>query len=201
MACPCFLQTGFLVDETDEIDRKRILPPRTFWEIVRAQLLYLSAFDPDGLKEQFASHTESLLLTSMAYGHYPETLCVSDKPSYLTSLVSNMLWNDLSLLGNRKTADILRLLLTFVIHQTTSEVSINELSAISGFARSAVERYLEQLEQSSAIFSLLAFYTDPQREICKNQEIFFWDTGIRNAFLNDFSIQLLRSDFQLLWEN
>jgi len=201
MACPCFLPTGLPVDKTEEIDRKRILPPLTFWEIVRAQPWYLSAFGPDGMKEHFASQLESLLLDCMAYGHYPETLYASDKSSYLTNLVSSMLWKDLLLMGHRKTADILRLILTLVVHQTEADVSINELSKRSGLARATVERYLEQLEQAFVIFRLPAFHSDPRREICKSQKVFFWDTGIRNAFLNDFSAHPLRSDIQSLWEN
>jgi hypothetical protein len=48
---------------------------------------------------------------------------------------------------------------------------------------------------------LPAFSTNPRKEIAKSQKIYFWDTGIRNAILNEFSTQELRTDIGNLWEN
>ena len=86
-------------------------------------------------------------------------------------------------------------------HQIGSEVSISELATSLGIARATVERYLELLEQTFVIFKLPAFSTNPRKEINKSQKIYFWDTGIRNALLNDFSTNPLRADIGKLWEN
>ena len=39
------------------------------------------------------------------------------------------------------------------------------------------------------------------QEIAKNQKIYFWDTGVRNALINEFSLNPLRGDIGALWEN
>jgi predicted AAA+ superfamily ATPase len=68
-------------------------------------------------------------------------------------------------------------------------------------ARPTVERYLDLLEQTFVIFRLPSFSTNPRKEIAKSRKIYFWDTGIRNALLNVFSIDALRPDIGALWEN
>jgi len=47
----------------------------------------------------------------------------------------------------------------------------------------------------------VAFSTNPRKEISKNQKVFFWDTGIRNALLNTFAADELRPDLGAVWEN
>ena len=52
-----------------------------------------------------------------------------------------------------------------------------------------------------SIFRLPAFSTNPRKEIARSQKVYFWDTGIRNALLNEFTLNPLRSDIGRLWEN
>jgi len=52
-----------------------------------------------------------------------------------------------------------------------------------------------------SIFRLPAFSTNPRKEIAKSQKVYFWDTGIRNALLNEFTLHPLRSDIGRLWVN
>lgn len=80
-------------------------------------------------------------------------------------------------------------------------VSINELAIQLQASRPTVERYIELLEQTFVIFRLPAFSTNPRKEIAKSRKIYFWDTGIRNALLNQFSTDTLRPDIGALWEN
>jgi predicted AAA+ superfamily ATPase len=182
-------------------NRKLLLPQLTFWEIVRAQPWYNAVFGPEQIMDRFAPQVESLLLACMAFGHYPEAVLTPDKRSYLLNLVSDTLWKDLLQMGLIKTPDVIRRLLMLLAHQTGSEVSVNELSTALGLARPTVERYLELLEQAFVIFRLVAFSTNPRKEISKSRKIYFWDTGIRNALLNEFSTHPLRSDIGALWEN
>ena len=70
-----------------------------------------------------------------------------------------------------------------------------------GISRITVERYLDLLERTFVIFRLPAFGSNPRKEIIKNQKIFFWDTGVRNALINEFNLDINRSDIGSLWEN
>jgi hypothetical protein len=68
-------------------------------------------------------------------------------------------------------------------------------------ARPTAERYFALLEQTLVSFRLPAFRTNPRQEIAKSQEVFVWDTGIRNALLNTFSADEFRPDIGSLWGN
>ena len=179
---------------------KRILPPLTFSEVVRSRS-WATGFDAETLRSQFAPQVDSMLLSCMAFGHYPESVLTPDKRSYLLNLASDVLWKDLLHLGLVRTPDSIRRLLTLLAHQIGSEASINELSSASGLARNTVEKYLGILEQAFIVFRLPAFSSNPRKEISKSHKIYFWDTGIRNALLNEFSEDEMRPDIGPLWEN
>jgi hypothetical protein len=103
--------------------------------------------------------------------------------------------------GLVKTPDLIKRLLLLLAHQAGSEVSVNELATQLQMARPTVDRYLDLLEQTFVIFRLPAFSTNPRKEIARNQKVFFWDTGIRNALLNAFSADEFRPDIGAVWEN
>lgn len=140
-------------------------------------------------------------MQSMVFGSYPEVVTSGDKIPLLRNLSSDYLWKDILQTGLVKTPDLIKKLLLLLAHQAGSEVSVNELVMQLHMARPTVERYLELLEQTFVIFRLSSFSTNPRKEIAKNKKIYFWDTGIRNALLNEFSTDSLRSDIGALWEN
>lgn len=82
-----------------------------------------------------------------------------------------------------------------------SEVSINELSQITGLDNHTVERYIQLLEKSFVIFQLKAFSRNLRNELKKSRKIYFYDNGIRNAVINQFATVELRNDVGALWEN
>lgn len=51
------------------------------------------------------------------------------------------------------------------------------------------------------ILRLPSFSTNPRKEVARSRKVFFWDTGIRNALVNAFSTEELRTDIGALWEN
>jgi len=78
---------------------------------------------------------------------------------------------------------------------------VSELATQLRMARPTVERYLDPLERTFVISRLPSFNTNPRKKIAKGRKAFFWDTGIRNALLNAFATEALRSDIGPLWEN
>ena len=57
------------------------------------------------------------------------------------------------------------------------------------------------LEKSFVVFRLRAFSRNVRNEIKKSRKIYFYDNGIRNAILANFSDIDLRTDKGALWEN
>ncbi|MCC5917886.1 MAG: DUF4143 domain-containing protein [Cryomorphaceae bacterium] len=57
------------------------------------------------------------------------------------------------------------------------------------------------LEKSFVVYRLNAFSKNPRKEVSKMSKVYFWDNGIRNAIIDDFSALDMRNDKGQLWEN
>lgn len=180
---------------------KIFLPPLLFEEILRAQEWYSSELTKNSLYKNFSNQIQETLLQTIIFGSYPETIESEDKSGYLLNLVSDYLLKDVLQIGLIKTPGLIKQLLMLLAHQIGSEVSVNELALNLKTTRITVDRYLDLLEQTFVIFQLPSFSSNPRKEISKNQKIYFWDTGVRNALINEFSINHLRGDIGALWEN
>ena len=180
---------------------KIFLPPLIFEEILGAQSWYSPEFTNDALYQNFSNQIQETLLQAIVFGSYPEAIASDDKKGYLLNLVSDYLLKDVLQIGLVKTPDLIKNLLMLLAHQVGSEVSVSELASNLKTTRVTVDRYLDLLEQTFVIFRLPAFSTNSRKEIAKNQKIYFWDTGVRNALINEFSLNPLRGDIGALWEN
>lgn len=180
---------------------KLFLTPLLFKEILSSQDWHSPVFSWDKLQKQFPEQIKTVLLQTLVFGNYPGTVTTSEKSQYLTNLVSDYLLKDILQLGLVKNPDVIKRLLMLLAYQISSEVSVNELANNLNLSRVTVDRYLDLLEHTFVIFRLPAFSTNPRKEIAKSSKIYFWDTGVRNALLNELSVNPLRSDIGALWEN
>ena len=180
---------------------KIFLPPLIFEEILGAQSWYSPEFTKSALYQNFSNQIQETLIQTIVFGSYPEAIASDDKKGYLLNLVSDYLLKDVLQIGLVKTPDLIKNLLMLLAHQVGSEVSVSELASNLKTTRVTVDRYLDLLEQTFVIFRLPAFSTNSRKEIAKNQKIYFWDTGVRNALINEFSLNPLRGDIGALWEN
>lgn len=180
---------------------KLFLTPLLFKEILSSQDWYSSVFSWSQFEKQFSEQIRTVLLETLAFGSYPETVTTSEKTQYLTNLVSDYLLKDILQLGLVKNPDVIKRLSMLLAYQVGSVISVNELANNLSLSRITVDRYLDLLEQTFVIFRLPSFSTNPRKEIAKSSKIYFWDTGVRNALLNELSVNPLRSDIGTLWEN
>lgn len=140
----------------------------------------------------------------LIYGLYPDVFLtnnITSKEKQLKEISRSYLYKDmLDLMDIRHSAkikDLLRLL-SFQIGQ---EVSLNELANNLHLSRETVERYIDLLEKSFVVFSLKGFSRNLRKEVSKMNKIFFYDLGIRNAFIDNFKPLANRNDIGALWEN
>ncbi|MEK7508558.1 MAG: DUF4143 domain-containing protein, partial [Patescibacteria group bacterium] len=85
--------------------------------------------------------------------------------------------------------------------QIGCEVSYNELAGLVGVSKQTVENYVQLLEKAFIIFRIGPFSKNLRNELKKLRKIYFYDTGIRNALINNFNPFDLRTDVGNLWEN
>lgn len=140
----------------------------------------------------------------MLYGMYPGLLHLDSgqhKEKYLMELASSYLYKDVLALSFVKHPQKIIQLLKLLALQTGGEVAVHELAKNLGLSSETVTSYIDLLEQSFIIFTLGGFSRNLRKEVSKRNKYYFWDTGIRNSLLNNFTPLKLRMDAGALWEN
>ncbi len=138
----------------------------------------------------------------LIYGSYPEIVTHPEAArERLMELSSSYLYQDVLNWGIVKKPEELEKLLQALAFQVGSQVSYNELAQLCAINRKTVERYVQILEQAFIIFRLPSYSKNLRHELKFSRKIYFYDNGIRNALLGDFSPVQLRSDIGKLWEN
>lgn len=148
-------------------------------------------------------HLKSSLPNYLRFGMYPQVYMAEgeDKIEELIDISTNYLYKDIFQFESVKKPDVLQKLLKGIALQLGSESSLNELAQLAGTNVHTVNRYLDLLEKAFVIFRLPAFSKNLRKEINKSQKIYFYDVGIRNAIIRNFSGLDMRMDIGGLWEN
>ncbi len=145
----------------------------------------------------------SLLEHRMLYGYYPDVVQQSPPQAQkiLNDLSDGLMYKDLLSLDQIKKPSLLVKLLQALALQVGNEVRYLQVAQTIGADPLTVERYTDLLEQSFVLFRLPSLSRNARNEIKKGRKIYFYDNGIRNAILKNFSPLALRNDTGALWEN
>lgn len=143
------------------------------------------------------------LQTRLIYGSYPEIINnPGNEKELLIELSRSYLYKDILQLDGLRKASVIEKLLTVLAFQTGNEVSYNELAnTIGNIDTATVEKYIDLLEKAYVVFKLPALSRNLRNEIKKGKKYFFYDNGIRNVLVNNFSLLESRTDKGALWEN
>ncbi|OGG13578.1 ATPase [Candidatus Gottesmanbacteria bacterium RIFCSPHIGHO2_01_FULL_46_14] len=146
--------------------------------------------------------TNRLLPTRLVYGSYPEVvLQPADPEETLRGIYKNYLYKDALEYQGIKNPDLVEKLLTALALQLGQEVSYTELGSLLGVDQKTIASYIRLLELGFVIFRLPPLSRNLRKEISKSRKIYFYDTGIRNAIINNFNPIEMRTDTGALWEN
>ena len=161
---------------------------------------------PLSFGEMVAHHgllTEKRLLSHrLVYGYYPEVVTsVGKERDVLKMLSDSYMYKDVLALGSIKKCDKLQTLLQAIAFQVGDQVSYSELASTVGIDVKTVESYIDVLEKCYIIFRLPSLSRNLRNELKNNRKIYFYDNGIRNALISNFSPIELRTDSGALWEN
>src|SRR3989344_2118557 len=144
---------------------------------------------------------QKILNQVLTFGLYPHVIDHPADEKYLLNLVDSVIFKDiadLQLIDDRNTAlNILKLL----AHQIGHLVNLTEISNRLQKDVRTIQRYLQIFEKSYLIFTLSPFSKNKRDEIGKTHKIYFYDLGIRNALINNFTDINLRPDRGQLFEN
>ena len=143
-----------------------------------------------------------LLPHRLVFGYYPEIVCSPGQELVLLKeLTDSYLYKDVLTLDQITKPDKLIRLLKALALQIGSQVSYNEIGQLIGLSSKTVERYIDILEKSYIIFRLQSYAKNLRNELKFSRKIYFWDTGVRNAIIQNFNQIENRNDVGALWEN
>ncbi len=145
-----------------------------------------------------------LLDDMLVFGNYPAIRFskeVERREQDLYDLATSYVYKDILQIERIKYPERLEKLLRALAYQVGNEVSYAELATICSLSRGTVEEYIRILEQAYIIFKLEPYATNKRNTLKKMRKIYFYDTGIRNAFVRDFRSFAFRNDTGALFEN
>lgn len=140
----------------------------------------------------------------LLWGGYPAIITTPQpemRGKLLAELVGAYLYRDILEIDTVRRPEKIIDLLRMLAFQIGQEVSIAELSASLAINRATVEKYLDLLEKVFVIFRVGGFSRNLRKEVTKNSRYYFFDNGIRNSLINNFTSLALRNDIGQLWEN
>ncbi|MDO5527657.1 MAG: ATP-binding protein [Prevotella sp.] len=171
----------------------------------RATQFFLTPFSQAELSQtENVLDTRRNIETRLIYGSYPDVVLAKSnviREEYLRDLVDAYLLKDILSIDGLKNSSKMRDLLRLLSYQTGSEVSYDELGRQTGMSRNTVERYLDLLSKVYVIYRIGGFSRNLRKEVAKAGKWYFYDLGVRNAVINNFSPLAIRQDTGAIWEN
>lgn len=158
---------------------------------------------PEFVASESQIEAKRLLDVRLIYGSYPAVITSGRNRSVeiLQELTSSYLYKDILAWKDIRHPEVLEKLLRALALQIGSQVSHPELGNLLGIDKATVESYIRLLEQAFVIFRLPPYSTNQRNELKKMNKVYFWDTGIRNALIQNLNPPELRADTGALWEN
>ncbi len=144
----------------------------------------------------------AMLEHRLVYGSYPEVVTSpADEKKVLEQLAESYVYKDVLDLGQLRKNDELITLVKALAYQIGNEVVYSELAQLCRLDPKTVEKYISILEQAYIVFRLGSFSRNLRNELRHSRKIYFYDTGIRNALINNYAPVEMRSDAGQLFEN
>ena len=138
----------------------------------------------------------------MVYGCHPDV--INDPhhaQEYLLDFTDSILYKDLFRLAEvRKPTDLTKLV-TFLAANVGSEIRYGSISSELGIQNKTIERYVDLLASCFIVKVVPSWSRNPTAELKLSKKIYFYDNGIRNALLKNFTPVPAREDKGALWEN
>ncbi|MCH9740321.1 MAG: ATP-binding protein, partial [Epsilonproteobacteria bacterium] len=140
----------------------------------------------------------------ITYGGYPRVILSQnneEKREVLKNLLSIYLLRDIKEIAKITDETKMYKLLKALSLQIGNVVVYSELSKLIGINSVQLKEYLSVFEKAFLTKTISPFFTNKQLEIVKNPEIFFFDMGLRNVIIKNFSTLEDRVDKGAMLEN
>ena len=138
----------------------------------------------------------------MIYGCHPDVINdPAHAKEYLLDFTDSILYKDLFKLAEvRKPTDLTKLV-KFLAANVGSEIRYGSIASELGIQNKTIERYVDLLASCFILKVVPSWTRNPTAELKLSKKIYFYDNGIRNALLKNFTPVPAREDKGALWEN
>jgi predicted AAA+ superfamily ATPase len=167
------------------------------WEYKMYPLSFAEMVNYHGLLDE-----KRLIPQRLVYGYYPDVVNhPGSEKDLLKQLSDSYLYKDILMWEQIKKPEKLVRLLQALAFQVGAQVSYSELGKTCGLDTKTVEKYITLLEQCFVIFRFGSFSRNLRNELKNSKKVYFYDNGIRNSIIANFSMVENRTDIGALWEN
>ena len=157
----------------------------------------------DAFPLTFKREMEALLEELMIYGGYPRVVSAKDiqeKKALLEEIATSYIKKDIleaDIKEGEKYYDLFKILSA----QIGGQINTNELANTLNLSRPTVSHYLYIMQKSFHFALVRPFSRNRRKEISKMPKGYFYDTGLRNYFINNFNSMTARQDPGQVLEN
>ncbi len=120
---------------------------------------------------------------------------------FLDDYCNGYLLRDFIDLYSEKSPRLVSKILVRLAYCAGSEVTYDGLARDIGASRNTIEDYVLKLEECSIIRICPSFSRNLANELKKGRKIYFFDNGVRNALIRNFSPMASCANAGALWEN
>lgn len=146
----------------------------------------------------------ALLNEFLVFGGLPGLIRIEnddDKIELLSDIVETYIQKDIKSLVKEENIRAFNNLIYLLAENQGSVISVNGLSNEVGLTFRTVDKYLSILENTYVCHPVSSYAKNIGNELKKSRKIYFYDLGIRNALLKDFSPPKGRDDAGAIYES
>ncbi len=126
----------------------------------------------------------------LTFGGYPKVINTDDielKKTILRDLYDTMILKDIARTFSIEDLKSLENFTKYLALNAGNLLSYDNISRSISLSFQTIKKYLDAMEKSYLIARIQPFFTNKIKEISKQPKIYFIDTGLRNAILNNFN--------------
>jgi len=153
---------------------------------------------------QLGSDTPELLLNYLDFGGLPGLInqaSDNDRIRLLNEIFETYIQKDIKSLIKEENIRAFNMLIYLLAERQGSVVSVAGLAAVIGLTQRTIEHHISLLEQTYVLYPMSSYARNIGNELKKSRKFYFYDTGVRNTILRDFSPVSKRADGGALYES
>jgi len=153
---------------------------------------------------QMGKDRQSLLAGHLIFGGLPGLIhhdAPEEKIRLLNEILETYIQKDVKSLIKEENIRAFNNLLYLLAERQGSVVSVGGLANDIGLTARTIERHISILEQTYVLYSVFSYSRNIGNELRKSRKFYFYDLGIRNALLRDFSMPNEREDMGIIHES